>query len=386
MYDIVNDPSITVLLNIFIYRDDLKNAYPETFDGNLNNIIKWAVKFGLTVDGNKNLLIPYKKNYEYYIKMPVESKIFNINILRQMLHGNTQKTIWDDSAEQYLKNGFKSYWELLKEVKNYQNEIISGDPDKDILTYIIEIIKNKYPAKKNLKCCIIGCYVGRPEVLLNKPGIFEEIEVLDIAEGLLIEQKNIADKEGLKNINYKYADFNKHKFLRNHYDIIISFGTVHHIEKLEYFFSQIQRSLKTDGLFIMREYVGPNRIQFTDTQLDLVNSLLKLIPPEYRIQADKQLKEKQKNDLKLLILNDPSESIRSEDIIPVMKKYLELIEIRGNGGALLHPLLNGIAGNFEKDEHGIEILRALIEIEKNFTRSELLPSDYMFVVANPKLV
>ena len=67
-----------------------------------------------------------------------------------------------------------------------------------------------------------------------------------------------------------------------------------------------------------------------------------------------------------------------------MKDYFTFDSYCETGGALLSPLLDGIANNYEKDERGKEILHALIEIEKTLTKSKLLPSDYIFLIARPK--
>ncbi len=53
--------------------------------------------------------------------------------------------------------------------------------------------------------------------------------------------------------------------------------------------------------------------------------------------------------------------------------------------SLLHPLLNGIAGNFEKDDRGESILETLIKIENLLIENGLLESDYIFYVAQKKL-
>jgi hypothetical protein len=111
----------------------------------------------------------------------------------------------------------------------------------------------------------------------------------------------------------------------------------------------------------MREYVGPNRIQHTDEQLDLTNAILKLLPPKYKILRNGRIKDKEiRIKPKEIIKMDPSESIRSEEVMGILKNYLEIVLFRPTGGTLLLPLLNGIAGNFENDEEGECLLGALI--------------------------
>lgn len=296
------------------------------------------------------------------------------------------QTIWDDSKEQYMPHGFKVYWETLKKISQYQFECATGDPNVDFIAFTLNILR-KDCVRKDLKCCIIGCVeMIRPEIQIYNSGLFEEIIVMDIAKGLLLKQQTLAEHEGFSNIKYVFADFNSFELKERYFDLIFAWGTVHHIFNLEYFFMQVQQSLKSNGLFAMREYVGPTRLQFTDEQLDLANALLRLLPSKYRTQPEGRIKEKEvRVRSEQLIKIDPSESIRSEEVIAVMKNYLEIVLFRPTGGALLHPLLNRIAENFEKDEEGEQLLEVLIELETILTRAELLPSDYVFVVAQSKV-
>jgi len=328
------DYPVIKLLQIYKSRIDLQKAFPEVSKGNFKRLLEWVITSGLTIDSSKEDLLRYK---DYY------SKLFNevpnnlmFKIPRDLLRD--KQTKWDNSKEQYIPSGFKIYWKTLNEIAHYQYECASGGPNVDFTLFSIKLLK-KAGSHQNLKCCIIGCdEIGRPEIPFYKTGLFDEIVVMDIAKGFP-----------------------------------------------EYFFLQVQSSLKSSGLFTMREYVGPNRIQLTDEQLDLTNALLKLLPKNYKILHDGQIKDNQtRPNLEELIKMDPSESIRSEEVMDIMKNYLEIVLFRPTGGTLLHPLLNGIAGNFEKDEEGERLLGALIELERILIKSNLLPSDYVFVAAKSK--
>jgi ubiquinone/menaquinone biosynthesis C-methylase UbiE len=208
---------------------------------------------------------------------------------------------------------------------------------------------------------------------------------MDIAKGLLDEQQKKTHSENITNVIYRQADFNTLVLNENEFDFINAWGTIHHIKELEHFFHQIRKALKKDGIMVIREYVGPDYLQFSDEQLRMVNSLLALMPEELRMYPNnagfKQV-ENRINKKKLMRL-DPTESVRSSDIIRVMNDFMKIIEFRETGGTILHPLTNGIAGNFEKSPVGESVLQALIEIEKALIHSRMLPSDYVFIVARP---
>jgi hypothetical protein len=83
--------------------------------------------------------------------------------------------------------------------------------------------------------------------------------------------------------------------------------------------------------------------------------------------------------------NDPSEAIRSDEIIDILKRDFEIIEMRPYGGALLHMLLSGTAGNFDPtNEADVAILRTLVLMEVTLEEAGVLDSDFAAIVARPK--
>jgi SAM-dependent methyltransferase len=360
---------IKELTKVFNSRKDLQNIFPEVWEGNLQKLVLWALEYGTTIDAAKEILCPYVNEYKAY----------------RQSEKDTAYT-WDNSAEHYIIDGFKIYWELLNRISSYQFECISGDKNIDLLSYTINVIRKNFPAG-NIRAGFIGCdEMGRPEITMNKSKLFNEIIVMDIAGGLLEQQKQKALADNITNIQYLQSDFNKVIFQEDEFDYLNGWGTIHHIKNLEHFFSQAHKGLKKNGIMIIREYVGPDYLQFTDLQLSMVNSLLNTLPVElkyYQNKKDIKSVEHRINKKKLMQL-DPTESVRSSDIITVMKDYFDVLEFHKTGGTILHPLLNGIAGNFDKSAEGDKVLNALIEIEKSLINSGMMPSDYVYIVAKPK--
>lgn len=292
---------------------------------------------------------------------------------------------WDNAVLWYAPGGFKAYWETLETVGHYQHECMTGEANKDYITYTIEQLK-EHAGTQELRGLSIGCgEEAAPEMTFYETGLFAQFDVMDIAGGLLKRQEQVAQARGFHGIRYIQQDINQVNLERNAYDLIWALGTVHHIERLEHFFEQIRLALKDNGIFVMREYVGPNRLQFSDEQLALVKDILSSIPVKYRTMWYGLPKKTEKRvKLSKLMKADPSEAVRSEDILPVMKSELEIVHFANTGGTILHPLLNGIAMNFERDERGDAILRDLIARERKLVKEGSLPSDYMFCIARKK--
>lgn len=295
-------------------------------------------------------------------------------------------SIWDNSLEQYQREGFKIYWELLTTVEKYQFKCMTGNENLHYFWHTLNYIKENI-GERDLDALSLGCSEGDPsiEMRLIESGIFQKVDVMDIAEGLLEKQRALALKSGLKGINYIKEDLNSVSLNKNEYDLIWAIGTIHHTENLELLFDQICEGLKDNGVFVMREYVGPNRLQFTDLQLSIINEILAILPEKYKTTPSGGVKEKMRSpDLSELMARDPSESVRSRDIIHVMKERLDIIKLVYTGGTILHPLLDAIASNFEKNEDTDTVLRLLILLEKTLIGNGILPSDYAFCMARRK--
>lgn len=94
--------------------------------------------------------------------------------------------------------------------------------------------------------------------------------------------REAACEAGLNHIQYHVMDIDQIELKRNHYDVVIAEMSSHHFLNLEQLFSKIQDTLKSDGMFIINEFIGPSKIQWSDKQLGIINALLKIIPKDFR--------------------------------------------------------------------------------------------------------
>ena len=80
--------------------------------------------------------------------------------------------------------------------------------------------------------------------------------------------------------------------------------------------------------------------------------------------------------------SDPSEAVRSSEIVPLLSRYFRVVEFTGYGGSLLHDLLLDIAGNFTEENSGsLDHLKRLFELEDDLLASGRLSHDFAVVVA-----
>ena len=82
---------------------------------------------------------------------------------------------------------------------------------------------------------------------------------------------------------------------------------------------------------------------------------------------------------------DPSEAVRSSEIVPLLAQYFRILEVKGYGGAILHELLYDIAGNFCEEHTGsLDYLRRLFETEDQLTASQKIRDDFAVIIVRSR--
>ena len=83
--------------------------------------------------------------------------------------------------------------------------------------------------------------------------------------------------------------------------------------------------------------------------------------------------------------NDPSEAVRSGDIMTTLYNTFEIVEDKHYGGGILHFLLQDIIGNFRDDnEEDNAWIDMLGYIEKYLEDHEIISNDFSVIVAKSK--
>lgn len=236
----------------------------------------------------------------------------------------------------------------------------------------------------------VGCGFGHLERSIAQRGMARHVHGIDISEGAIAGAAAEAAAAGLDDIiSYEVVDVNTASLGDRRYDAIFGVGSIHHIFHLEHFFAQCAAALKPGGMLFMDEYIGVSKWQVSDDVLALMNKMFERVPPKYRqvfgtepVQVRERL---YRTDPKWFDDNDPSESIRSAEIMNIAKLHFDVVEERPYGGALLHLGLSMIAGNFdENDEHDRALLELLVLMERELEESGRIGSDFAAVVCRPR--
>lgn len=230
----------------------------------------------------------------------------------------------------------------------------------------------------------LGCGGGQLEREAISLGLCRAVVGVDVSEGAVELARQRAADAGLTGITYQVADLNQVQLPPETYDLVMVKQSLHHVSGLEHVLDQVLRTLRPRGWFLVNEFVGPSRFQWTETQLSIINQLLPLLPERLRRVGGPEGPVRERVDptpMEQLLAQDPSEAVRSSDILPLVERRFEIVGRRDFGGTLLNPMLEGIAPNFSvESEEDTAILGLLILTEDLLLERKAIPSDFTVLV------
>lgn len=294
------------------------------------------------------------------------------------------RQVWDDQAGQWAGKGL--HWMEHPAVAARLRAMTGGPGERDRFQYLLH---RYFPEGATVdRVLSLGCGAGDFERGFAQYGFARAHDALDIAEGAIAQARAQAHAAGLDHIRYAAADLNHARLPRAHYDVVFGLSTVHHIANLEHLFSEVAAALTPGGYVLLDEFIGPSQFQWTDTQLAIVNDTLARLPVHLRRSLSRPGEVKTRvtrPTIAEMNAGDPSESIRSAEILGVLPQYFDVLEVRGAGGSLLHLLLEDIAGNFTSDAPAAaEWLSALFALEDAYIADGTLPHDFAVIIARAR--
>jgi glycosyltransferase involved in cell wall biosynthesis/SAM-dependent methyltransferase len=276
----------------------------------------------------------------------------------------------------------KRYWWDSPVILEHCQRLVTGDPK----TNFYQFLKNEFVPQLLDNGLSICSGSGEFERGVLDYGICRAVDTYEIAEERVHEGRRIAREKNYQ-IHFCVDDVNKAVFKHNHYDIFFSWAALHHIENLEGVCENVRMALKDGGLVVVQEFIGPNQFQWTDKQLDIMKKILGILPESLRIrpQTGELITNIERYSVAYMNAVDPSEAIRSGDIIPLLEQFFTIKTIRYFGGPLYNPLLGEIIGNFNAaDEKDAALIRMVLLMEELLVEEGILDNNYAVIVAEKK--
>jgi SAM-dependent methyltransferase len=274
-------------------------------------------------------------------------------------------------------------WTASPVVRKYLHTLVSGDPNCDWLTYVEW---RHLPARVD-RALVIGCGSGWLERALAQRGRFGAIVACDFAADSVARAQAQAQESALSSIEYRVVDLEREP-LGGPYGAIFANDVLHHIRNVEDLYSRIGDALEPGGKLIFNEYIGPNRFQYGEGQMELVNRYFRLFPDYLRFDhvTGQLLWKRERPSPEKVEEEDPTEAVRSEEVLPLARRFFQTEKEYPYGGGLLNPLLFGVVANFKADNpYANQLLEVLCSAEDRLIRDGSLQPDFaVFVGGRPQ--
>lgn len=279
--------------------------------------------------------------------------------------------------------GMGRNWFEVPAVQRRINQLVSGDPAIGMYEWFAKRILatgQSLPLERSLT---LGCGSGELERGLHRIGFARQFEGVDIASQAV--NMAIAALEGLDSadIRYTVSDINRICLPEHAYDVIFCPMSAHHFSELERIFKQVHQALKPGGLFVLNEYIGPNRFQWPPHQTAIIHALLSSLPERWIKTSDGGLRRSYRPPTaEEVVAVDPSEAVRSADILHLLSAEFAITTIKGYGGNLLDGFFDHIGMNFvEECEETESMLATLFAIEDWGLRHQVFAHDFALIIA-----
>ena len=272
------------------------------------------------------------------------------------------------------------YWQAHPVTVRHINRLITGGSDESWLAFG----KRRFLPDGGERGLSLGCGSGWVEREGITIGLCQAFDGFDISEEAVGVARSQADEAGLgERIRYRQADLNKLELEPDAYDVVVAAQVLHHIEDLEHLLDQLVAALRPGGVLLVNEYIGPARFQWLDKTEYLMNRILELLPEDKKVNPfNGFVKERiDRAPPEAIIETDPSESIRSDEIVQLLESRFEPVYRADFGGTLLQFLLADIAANFDPNEPmDVVALDLMSLLEEVLIAERVLPSDFAFLV------
>ncbi|MEG4342839.1 class I SAM-dependent methyltransferase [Microcoleus sp. A003_D6] len=270
----------------------------------------------------------------------------------------TAKMYWETNPTAGI--GKPGYWLSNPIIEKAINHRLSGGNTQGYwLTWLVK----KYLKNRRFdRLLSIGCGVGNHEILMAKLGLVTQIDAFDFSEISLEIARKDAAAAGVE-INFYQDDFNLFEIDENKkYDLVFCSGSLHHVKELERCLSIVRKCLKTDGYFIVNEYIGDCYNIYNQAQVDLIDRIYNCF--HYTLKSGTTEKFSSPS-IEEVFRRDPSEAVRSKLILPFLEFYFDVEVLNLAGGGLLHELYPFLAHDRLSDGEpkSETIIKLLLEIE-----------------------
>jgi SAM-dependent methyltransferase len=272
---------------------------------------------------------------------------------------------------------------------------VFGRPDlgrRDWCEYwtVEQFLKDRIPVGRCLSIC---CGFGEIERILFRLNVARSYLGIDVAPGAIVEAQARALQAGCQGIDYRIADLNEIELPAESFELIWANGALHHLSNLESVVDRLYKALAPGGMLVSNEYIGPDYQQLSLHHQELISALRHFLPDELRFRSEKQIDGLSVENIRFgrtwkmelkedCLKTDPSECVRSSDILNVLNGQFDNVDTRFFHGSLLKYALGAVFfENFDpENEQHARLLEMMFRIEDDLIAAGVIPQVHAHII------
>ena len=208
-----------------------------------------------------------------------------------------------------------------------------------------------YPGRVFERAVSVGCGAASKELALITDGLVDRFDLYEIAQVRVDQGRKAAEAFGvLDRITHRSGDVFK-AARRPEYDLVHWDHSLHHMSDVDDALAWSAAVLKPGGVVVINDYVGPNRLQWTPSEVERANAFLEESAIRRGVAVRKLRRSNVVSWLKAY-RRDPSEAPQSERILSAAKRHLPGVKFEPIGGTLLN-ILGGVVVPLADEDSGV---------------------------------
>jgi SAM-dependent methyltransferase len=219
------------------------------------------------------------------------------------------------------------------------------------------------------------------------PGLFNSLDTRDASPVSLDLGQQAGAAAGVSSITFGEVDLGDARCPTTKYDVVMKEMSLHHGREIDKLLGQIYLSLKPGKFLLSHGFRGPRPFGFIAVRLDIVRDFLAVLL--LRSRQDCGTGGLKSEYVRMAIEHwdtvDPSETIRSDEIVPVLESIVGLVPHIDYGGNLLMLLLEHLVPSFDpQDEGDVTTLGLLASAGDSLFEHGVIPSDFTIIAARKR--
>jgi SAM-dependent methyltransferase len=265
------------------------------------------------------------------------------------------------------------YWNDHPLVLRHINEDLTGDPE---VLWTVDF-ERRFCANPFDSGLFLNCGNGWVEREFIDRGMVRRAIAFDYSADLLAQAEQ---NRGSRPIDYMHADANVVEFDDDQFDLVVNVGALHHVQYIERMAQVLCRCLRTNGILVAFDYIGPARNQYSRRHWKMVLNANRGLSRHLRKPA------LFRRPLAYMLWADATEAIHSDQVLTALGARFDLLERHDTGGGLAYEIITHNPRFFEPSPRDgtDEAVTRLLADDRRLTLAGALPPMFSYYLARPR--